>query len=234
MIEYLEREDFEFNVTLEFSDPTDNPELLELYRLVALPALIKLEPLPKQIFAGSSIFNQVKTWVPRWQHEGLIRARGINLRAKKLESNQAQKELLLEDDLLVLRQENETLTKKILIRPGIPYSKGIFDKSYEALSELKNFKKISFEFSEISTDNNKDILVSNIYLTSGNKIAYSVELEATTNPELKEGISGSASLSHYNTLNGAEHLQLTFKGSNNFFSWCCVNCFPDKNYSYKL
>ncbi len=110
----------------------------------------------------------------------------------------------------------KTLTKKILIRPGIPYSKGIFDKSYEALSELKNFKKISFEFSEISTDNNKDILVSNIYLTSGNKIAYSVELEATTNPELKEGISGSASLSHYNILNGAEHLQLTFKGSNNF------------------
>ena len=108
------------------------------------------------------------------------------------------------------------LTKKILIRPGIPYNKGIFDKSYEALSELKNFKKISFEFSRISTDDNKDILVSNIFLTSGNKIAYSVELEATTNPELKEGISGSASLSHYNILNGAEHLQLTFKGSNNF------------------
>ena len=39
------------------------------------------------------------------------------------------------------------LTKKILIRPGIPYNKGVFDKSYEALSELKNFKKISFEFS---------------------------------------------------------------------------------------
>ena len=53
-------------------------------------------------------------------------------------------------------------------------------------------------------------------MTSGNKIAYSVELEATTNPELKEGISGSASLSHYNILNGAEHLELTFKGSNNF------------------
>ncbi len=108
------------------------------------------------------------------------------------------------------------LTKKILIRPGTPYKKGVFDKSYKALSELKNFKKISFEFSRISTDDNKDILESNIFLTSGNKIAYSVELEATTNPELKEGISGSASLSHYNILNGAEHLQLTFKGSNNF------------------
>ena len=55
------------------------------------------------------------------------------------------------------------LTKKILIRPGIPYDKDIFDKSYEALSELKNFKKISFDFSQISTDDNKDILVSNIF-----------------------------------------------------------------------
>ena len=108
------------------------------------------------------------------------------------------------------------LANKIFIRPGIPYNKSVFDKSYEALSELKNFKKISFEFSQIDSDSNKDILVSDIFLTSGNKIAYSVELEATTNPELKEGISGSASLSHYNILNGAEHLQFTFKGSNNF------------------
>tara|TARA_B100000212_G_scaffold238187_1_gene181302 strand:+ start:179 stop:1324 length:1146 start_codon:yes stop_codon:yes gene_type:complete len=113
LIEYLEREDCGFDVTLDFSDPTDNPELLELYKLVALPALIKLEPAPKQIFAGSSICSQVKTWVPRWQYEGLNKGIGINLRAKTIESNQTQKELLLEDDLLVLRQENETLTKKI-------------------------------------------------------------------------------------------------------------------------
>ena len=112
-IEYLEREDYGFNVTLDFSDPSENPELLELYRLVALPALIKSEPSPRQVFAGSSIFEQVKTWVPRWQHEGLSNSIGISLRGKTIESDQTQKELLLEDDLLVLRQENETLTKKI-------------------------------------------------------------------------------------------------------------------------
>ena len=112
-IEYLEKEDYGFNVTLDFSDPSENPELLELYRLVALPALIKSEPSPRQVFAGSSIFEQVKTWVPRWQHEGLSNSIGISLRGKTIESDQTQKELLLEDDLLVLRQENETLTKKI-------------------------------------------------------------------------------------------------------------------------
>ena len=79
--------------------------------------------------------------------------------------------------------------------------KGVFDKVMKHY-QTKKLKKISFEFSRISTDDNKDILESNIFLASGNKIAYSVELEATTNPELKEGISGSASLSHYNILNG--------------------------------
>ena len=113
LIEYLEREDFGFNVALDFSNPSDNPELLELYRLVALPALIKLEPSPRQIFAGSSIFEQVKTWVPRWQHERMNNRIGVSLRGKTIEPAQTQKELLLEDDLLVLRQENETLTKKI-------------------------------------------------------------------------------------------------------------------------
>ncbi len=113
LIEYLEREDCGFNVALDFSDPSDNPELLELYRLVALPALVKLEPSPRQIFAGSSIFEQVKTWVPRWQHERINNRIGVSLRGKTIESDQTQKELLLEDDLLVLRQENETLTKKI-------------------------------------------------------------------------------------------------------------------------
>ena len=113
LIEYLEREDFGFNVTLDFSNPSKNPELLELYRLVALPALIKLEPSPRQIFAGSSIFEQVKTWVPRWQHERINNRIGVSLRGKTIEPAQTQKELLLEDDLLVLRQENETLTKKI-------------------------------------------------------------------------------------------------------------------------
>ena len=86
LVEYLEKEDCGFNVTLELSDPSENPELLELYRLVAIPALIKLEPSPKQIFAGSSILEQVKTWLPRWQHERLIKGIGVNLRPKTIQS----------------------------------------------------------------------------------------------------------------------------------------------------
>ena len=108
------------------------------------------------------------------------------------------------------------LAEKIIIREGSTYNKSYVDNSYQALSELKNFKKISFEFTPINSDAEKDVLSADIYLIPGEKIAYTIEVEATTNPELKEGISGSASLSHYNIFKGAEHLQFTFKGSNNF------------------
>ena len=57
---------------------------------------------------------------------------------------------------------------------------------------------------------------TNIYLSEGEKISYSLEVEATNNPQLQEGVSGSASISHYNLLKGSEHLQLKYKGSTNF------------------
>ena len=59
LIEFLEKEDCGFQVSLELSDPSEHPELLELHRLIAIPALIKIEPAPKQVFAGSSISNQI-------------------------------------------------------------------------------------------------------------------------------------------------------------------------------
>ena len=113
LLSYLESDKCDFEISLQISEPTEQPELLELHRLVAIPALIKVAPAPKQIFAGSNIFVQLKTWLPRWKQEGLTKNLGINLQPSKLDSTRTQKEFLLEDELLVLRQENETLTKRI-------------------------------------------------------------------------------------------------------------------------
>ena len=113
VIDYLNSDNGEFDISLQISDPSDQPELLELHRLVAIPALIKISPYPKQIFAGSNIHKQLKTWLPRWKQERLVKNLGINLQASKIEAIRTQKEILLEDELLVLRQENETLTNRI-------------------------------------------------------------------------------------------------------------------------
>tara|TARA_Y100001968_G_scaffold330294_1_gene381750 strand:+ start:18284 stop:19429 length:1146 start_codon:yes stop_codon:yes gene_type:complete len=113
LIKYLESQECDFEVSLQLIDPSENPEILELHRLIAVPALIKLFPTPKQIFAGSSIFEQLKSWIPRWQQEGFVNSPNIDLNSSESENNRSQKELLLEDELLVLRQENETLTNQI-------------------------------------------------------------------------------------------------------------------------
>ena len=55
LLTYLESDDCEFKISLQISEPTEQPELLELHRLVAIPALIKVSPAPKQVFAGSNI-----------------------------------------------------------------------------------------------------------------------------------------------------------------------------------
>ena len=108
------------------------------------------------------------------------------------------------------------LAEKILLRAGMLYNKTFVDKTYQSLSELKNFKKISIEFSPLNFSENNALLSANIFLLAGKKIAYSLETEVTSNPILNEGISGSASISHYNAFKGAEHIQLTYKGSSNF------------------
>ena len=113
VVHYLERDDVGFEVTLQLADPSQQPELLELHRLVITPALIKLSPAPKQVFAGSNILQQLKGWVPRWQHDGVVSGLGLSLRPTELDGSRTQKELQLEDQLLVLRQENETLIDRI-------------------------------------------------------------------------------------------------------------------------
>ena len=113
LVQFLEREDLGFEVTLQVADPAQQPELLELHRLVVTPALIKLAPNPKQVFAGSNILQQLKGWVPRWKQDGVVSGLGLSLRPTELDGSRTQKELQLEDQLLVLRQENETLIDRI-------------------------------------------------------------------------------------------------------------------------
>ncbi|MEO1003936.1 MAG: histidine kinase [Cyanobacteria bacterium J06638_7] len=98
---------------LTIADPAHLPELLELHRLVATPALVKLAPLPKQVFAGSTISQQLRSWLPRWEQEQVVSSLGMSLQPPEPDGSRSRRELQLEDQLLVLRQENEALTERL-------------------------------------------------------------------------------------------------------------------------
>jgi two-component system clock-associated histidine kinase SasA len=113
LLQLLKGEDVGFTVNLELADPAEQPELLELHRLVATPALVKLSPLPKQVFAGNAITQKLRTWIPRWQQQQVVTDLGMSLEPVEIDGSRSRRELQLEDQLLVLRQENETLTERL-------------------------------------------------------------------------------------------------------------------------
>ena len=113
LIQFLKSEECAFKVSLEIADPGHQPQLLELHRLVATPALVKLHPLPKQVFAGNGITQKLRSWLPRWQQMEVVTSLGMSLRPPEIDGSRTQRELQLEDQVLVLRQENETLIERL-------------------------------------------------------------------------------------------------------------------------
>lgn len=113
LMQLLKSEEVGFAVHLEVADPAKQPELLELHRLVATPALVKLAPLPRQVFAGNAISQKLRTWLPRWQQQEVVTGLGMSLAPVEIDGSRSRRELQLEDQLLVLRQENETLTERL-------------------------------------------------------------------------------------------------------------------------
>ena len=113
LLSFLDEQKHTFNISFSIADPQKQPELLELHRLVATPALIKLDPAPKQIFAGNAIQRQLQNWLPRWQQLGMVSGLSSSLNPSDTAGGTSQREMQLEDQLLVLRQENETLTSRL-------------------------------------------------------------------------------------------------------------------------
>ena len=113
LLSLLETGDCGFDVDLQLANPAEQPELLELHRLVATPALVKLDPFPRQVFAGNTLLVQLRTWLPRWQQTEVVTGLGLTLRPAEIDGSRTQREVRLEDQVLVLKQENETLIERL-------------------------------------------------------------------------------------------------------------------------
>jgi two-component system clock-associated histidine kinase SasA len=74
---------------------------------------VKLDPLPKQVIAGNAITQKLRSWLPRWQQMEVVTSLGMSLRPAEIDGSRTKRELQLEDQLLVLRQENETLIERL-------------------------------------------------------------------------------------------------------------------------
>lgn len=116
----------EYACELRVIDVGEQPYLVEHFKLVATPALIKLHPSPRQILAGENLLEQVDNWWLRWQQAiaDYLETNQNNPndsyswgQSKTMQSTASildEAELIkLSDDLFQVRQENEELRAQL-------------------------------------------------------------------------------------------------------------------------
>ncbi|MEB3211447.1 MAG: histidine kinase [Leptolyngbyaceae bacterium] len=65
--DFISRRQEKYACELQVIDVGEQPYLVEHFKLVATPALIKLHPGSRQILAGDNLIEQLNNWWARWQ-----------------------------------------------------------------------------------------------------------------------------------------------------------------------
>jgi two-component system clock-associated histidine kinase SasA len=112
---------------LQVVDVGEQPHLVEHFKLIATPALIKIHPEPRQTIAGSNLVAQLENWWTRWQRsaeeynalhraetEAAVEDSTPDTKGKTIRSIAQSAELLqLADEVFRLKQEKEELQAQL-------------------------------------------------------------------------------------------------------------------------
>ena len=94
------------------------------------------------------------------------------------------------------------------------YSLSNVRKTYRALNQLRQFRVVNINFTELDTlaDNNTGLLDANLQLSALPRQGFSVDLEGT-NSSGNLGVAGNLNYQHRNVFRGAEILNMKLKGA---------------------
>ncbi len=124
---YLENIQSNYSVELDIIEVNKQPHLVEYFKLVATPALVKLSPGLRQILAGSNPIEQLKKWWPRWQ-AAIDRQRELgNGKSNHRETNGSDPNFVsysgelieLSDKIFRLKKEKEELIEQLRFKDQI-------------------------------------------------------------------------------------------------------------------
>ncbi len=123
---------------LDIVETGEQPYLVEYFKLVATPALVKISPSPRQTLAGSDLVAQLEEWWPRWQTS--LRELQVNPSSQDTDlsvpplreengyyapgisdgvNNYSEESIRLSDQLFRLRQEKEELKEQLNFKDQI-------------------------------------------------------------------------------------------------------------------
>ncbi len=108
-----------FSFELKVVPIGEQPYLLEEYKLVATPALIKVRPEPRQTLAGRKLLQKVDYWWPRWQREVAMVLQADMQKSAGEQSDCSMELVRLQDELFQLRQERDRLQEQLNFKDRI-------------------------------------------------------------------------------------------------------------------
>lgn len=124
---YLQSLKAEYPFDLQIIEIAKQPHLLEHFKLVATPALVKIFPEPRQTLAGSNLVSQLKKWWSRWQQS--IEAEEAKLVNNLQTDDRNGKDIAtvgysaevmrLSDEIFRLKQEKEELLEQLKFKDRV-------------------------------------------------------------------------------------------------------------------
>jgi len=125
---HLKALDLDEAFSLDVVDVSEQPYLVEHFRLIATPALVKFSPGKQQVISGSNILAQLDQWWPHWQREAASATAEIEeIRFMADDSATAERDDLahsvevmkLSDEIFRLKQEKEDLEAQLQFKNRI-------------------------------------------------------------------------------------------------------------------
>lgn len=110
--DYLNSQTPTYPYDLQVIEIREQPHLLEHYKLVAIPALIKIAPGPRQSLAGSDLIKQLDRRWQMWQYEISETIAPLQVEPS-FPTPDTSEGMLLKDEIFKLKQEKEDLLNQL-------------------------------------------------------------------------------------------------------------------------
>lgn len=126
---HLKSLDLDEAFSLDVVDVSEQPYLVEHFRLIATPALVKFSPGKQQVISGSNILAQLDQWWPQWQREAASASEADTNHLTFQEETSATvvrdelahsvEVMKLSDEIFQLKQEKEDLEAQLQFKNRI-------------------------------------------------------------------------------------------------------------------
>jgi two-component system clock-associated histidine kinase SasA len=118
---YLQSLTHDYPFELEIIEITKQPHLVEHFRIIATPALVKIFPEPKHTLAGSDLVLQLQKWWSHWKStkQDPLSNETENLTPGKTNWNYSRELMELADEIFCLKKEKEELIDQLRFKDQI-------------------------------------------------------------------------------------------------------------------